>query len=283
MARIEVRKRGPIGEIRLNRPEVLNAMSREWPDDMLAAAQEMQEDDAIRVVLVTGEGRSFCSGLDLTQLANDQIPNRFFPDGERAFRAMETMDKVVIAGIQGYCVGGGLQLAIACDVRIAADDAILGLPAVQEAFIPGMGTYRLPRLIGMGPARHLILSGENVDAREAYRIGMVNKVVPRASLEDELEQWAVRYLQVPRPSLTWAKRLTNQALDLPFEEFLTAYTEAIETVLQSEEHQTARKAWLERIARRKAPAKTESAKTEGAKPTKSARPKSSRKTRARGG
>jgi enoyl-CoA hydratase/carnithine racemase len=250
MARIELKKRGPIGEIRLNRPEVLNALGHEWPQDMLAAAREMQEDDAIRVVLVTGEGRTFCSGLDLTQLARGEIPNQFFHDAEYAFRAMETMDKAVIAGLQGYCIGGGLQIAIACDVRIATDDAILGLPAVQEAFLPGMGTYRLPRLIGMGNARHLILSGENVDAREAYRIGMVNKVVPRADLEAELESWAQRYLEVPRPSLTWAKRLSNQSLDLAFEQFVPVFDEAMETVLASEEHQTARRVWLERVAER---------------------------------
>jgi enoyl-CoA hydratase len=250
MARIELRKRGPIGEIRLNRPEVLNAMGYQWPHDMLAAAREMQADDAINVVLVTGEGRTFCSGLDLTQLARGEIPNQFFHDAEYAFRAMETMDKAVIAGLQGYCIGGGLQLAIACDVRIATDDAILGLPAVQEAFLPGMGTYRLPRLIGMGWARHLILSGENIDAQEAYRVGLVNKIVPRADLDVELDAWAQRYLEVPRPSLTWAKRLSNQALDLPFEQFVPVFDQAMETVINSEEHQAARRAWLERVAER---------------------------------
>ena len=250
MARIELRKRGPIGEIRLNRPEVLNAMGHEFPEDMLAAAREMQEDDAIRVVLVTGEGRTFCSGLDLTQLARGEIPNRFFHVAEYAFRAMETMDKAVIAGLQGYCIGGGLQLAIACDVRIATEDAIFGLPAVQEAFLPGMGTYRLPRLIGMGHARHLILSGENIGAQEAYRIGLVNRVVPNADLESELEAWAQRYLEVPRPSLTWAKRLSNQSLDLAFEQFVPVFDEAMETVIASEEHQKARAAWLDRIAER---------------------------------
>jgi enoyl-CoA hydratase/carnithine racemase len=250
MARIELKKRGPIGEIRLNRPDVLNALGHQWPQDMLAAAQEMQDDAAICVVLVTGEGRTFCSGLDLTQLARGEIPNQFFHDAEYAFRAMETMDKAVIAGLQGYCIGGGLQLAIACDVRIATDDAILGLPAVQEAFLPGMGTYRLPRLIGMGNARHLILSGENVDAQEAYRVGMVNKVVPRADLDAELESWAQRYLEVPRPSLTWAKRLSNQSLDLAFDRFVPVFDAAMETVISSGEHQAARKAWLERVAER---------------------------------
>lgn len=246
LARIEIRRRGPIGEIRLNRPDVLNAMGRDWPGDMLAAAREMQEDAAIRAVLVTGAGRAFCSGLDLTHLSAGDIPTAWFHQAELAYRALETMDKPVIAGVQGYCIGGGLQIAIACDVRIAAADAILGLPATKEAFLPGMGTYRLPRVIGMGWARHLILSGENIGADEAYRIGLVNRVVPPAELERELDAWAARYLEVPPPSITWAKRLTNQAFDLSFEEFLVEIDRAMDVVLASEEHQAARRAWKAR-------------------------------------
>lgn len=250
MARIELRKRGPVGEIRLNRPDVLNAMGRDWPTDMLSAATEMNNDPEIRVVLVTGEGRAFCSGLDLTDLASGEIPPRWFHEAEFAYRALETMDKPVIAGIQGYCIGGGLQIAIACDVRITADDVILGLPATQEAFLPGMATWRLPRLIGMGQARHLILSGENIGPEEAYRIGLVNRVVSRDNLERELEAWAERYLEVPAPSLKWAKRLTNQAFELPFELFLEQLDKAMELVLASEEHQAARRAWRDRKSRR---------------------------------
>src|SRR5881628_1292544 len=246
MARIELRKRGAIGEIRLNRPEVLNAQGRDWPADLLAAAAEMQKDAAVRVVLVTGEGRSFCSGLDLTQLAQGDITVDWFHRAELALRALETMDKVVIAGVQGHCIGGGLQVIITCDVRVAAADAILGLPATKEAFLPGMGTYRLPRLIGTGWARHLILSGETIGAEEAYRIGLVNRVVPRADLEGELAAWAARYLDVPRPSLTWAKRLTSLAFDLTFEEFLAEFDRAMDVVLGSEEHRAARRAWKER-------------------------------------
>jgi len=249
--KVLLEKNGPIARVTFNRPEVLNAFGRHWPYDLLEAARAMQADADVRVVLVTGEGRTFSSGLDLTQLAAGEITTQFFHDAEFAFRSMETIDKVTICGIQGYCLGGGLQLAIACDVRIATDDAVLGLPAVQEAFLPGMGTYRLPRLIGMGWARHLILSGENVDAAEAYRIGLVNKVVPRADLDAELEAWAARYLDVPRPSLTYAKRLSNQAYDLPFEQFVPVYDEAMKTVLASEEHLAARRAWVERLAQRR--------------------------------
>jgi enoyl-CoA hydratase/carnithine racemase len=231
MTEIALLKHGPIGEIRLNRPEVLNAMGSNWPADMQCAITEISNDPEIRVALLTAEGRAFCSGVDLTQLAAGEIRPRWFHDNEPVFRALETMDKPLIAGIQGYCIGGGLQIAISCDVRIAADDAILGLPASKEAFLPGMSTWRLARLIGMGHAKHLILSGQNIGPQEAYRIGLVNLVVPRESLERELEAMATRYLEVPALSLKWAKRLTNQAFDLPFEHFLGEFDRAMEVVL----------------------------------------------------
>src|SRR4029077_6563192 len=98
-------------------------------------AAALSDDPAIRVVLLTGEGRAFCSGLDLTDLAAGKIPPAWFHQAELAYRALETLDKPIIAGIQGHCIGGGLQMVIACDVRIAADDGILGLPATQEAFL----------------------------------------------------------------------------------------------------------------------------------------------------
>jgi enoyl-CoA hydratase/carnithine racemase len=251
MARIEIEKRGSIGEIRLNRPEVLNAMGRDWPADMLSAAVEMNDDPDIRVVLVIGEGNAFCSGLDLTDLADGEIYSSWFHDAEYAYRALETMTKPVIAGIHGHCLGGGVQIAIACDVRIAADDSIIGLPAAREAFIPGMATWRLPRLIGMGHARHLILSGENIGPDEAYRIGLVNRVVARNSLEQELQECANRYKEVPVSTLKWVKHLTDQALDLPFEAFLQEMDKAMGVVLVSEEHLAARQAWRERKHRRR--------------------------------
>jgi enoyl-CoA hydratase/carnithine racemase len=251
MSRIAIEKRGPVGEIRLNRPEVLNAMGRDWPADMLSAAAEMNDDPEIRVVLVTGEGRAFCSGLDLNALVDGEISARWFHEAELAYRALETMNKPVIAGIQGHCLGGGVQIVIACDVRIAADDAIMGLPAAQEAFIPGMATWRLPRLIGVGQARHLILSGENISAEEACRTGLVNRVVARNRLEDALREWADRYKEVPTSTLKWVKQLTNQAMDLSFDAFLEEMDRAMQVALVSEEHLAARQAWRERRDRRR--------------------------------
>lgn len=247
-------RRGAIGEIRLDRPQMLNAMGLGFPEDLLDAAGELGADPGVRVVLVTGEGRAFSSGLDLDELAAGQIPAEWFHRAELGFRALETLDKPVIAGVHGWCLGGGLQLAIACDVRLAADDALFGLPAAREAFIPGMGgVWRLPRLIGTGRARHLALSGETVGAVEAERIGLVNAVVPRESLTDELEAWAKRYAEVPVASLAWIKRLSDQSFDLPFEAFLECMDVAVTEVLATDEHLAARRDWA---ARRQGPGAT---------------------------
>ena len=112
-----------------------------------------------------------------------------------------------------------------------------------------MSTWRLARLIGMGHARHLILSGQNIGPQEAYRIGLVHRVVPRDELEQELEAMATRYLDVPAITFKWGKRLTNQAFDLPFDQFLVAFDKAMEIVLASDEHQAALEAWRERKSR----------------------------------
>jgi enoyl-CoA hydratase len=140
-----VLRHGPVGEIRFHRPEVLNAMGKPFPAELRAAVGDLAADSEVRVVLLTGAGRAFSSGLDLDDLAAGRIDRDWFLAAEHAIRALETMDKAVIAGVQGWCLGGGVQVAIACDVRIAADDAIFGLPAAKEAFLPGMGTWRLPR------------------------------------------------------------------------------------------------------------------------------------------
>ena len=243
---IGVARHGDVGEIRMNRPQVHNAMGLAFPDELSAAITELEDDPGIRVVLLTGEGPSFSSGLDLDDLAAGVIDVPWFRANELLFRRLEALAKPVIAGIAGWCLGGGLQIAIACDVRVAADDARFGLPAAKEAVLPGMGTWRLPRLVGMGWARHLILSGEAIDAAEALRIGLVHKVVPRAQLDEELLDWAKRYREVPAASLEWAKRLCNQAFDLPFAAFADEISDAMAVVIATEEHLALRRAWAAR-------------------------------------
>ncbi len=261
MARIDVLRHGFVGEIRMNRPHVHNAMGLDFPDDLGPALAGLEADPEVRVVLLTGEGPSFSSGLDLDDLAAGVIDITWFRANEGLFRRLEAMGKPVIAGVQGWCLGGGLQIAIACDVRIAAHDARFGLPAAQEAFLPGMGTWRLPRLVGMGWARHLILSGEPIDAAEAMRIGLVHRVVPRAQLDEELRDWAKRYAEVPSASISWAKRLCNQAYDLPFEAALDQLSDAMSIVISTEEHLALRRAWAARHGEQTYPGETRGQET----------------------
>lgn len=247
MRPLVVLRHGAVGEIRFTRPEVLNAQGESWPDEMRAAIEELEADTSVRVVLVTGDGPAFCSGLDRDDLAAERCPPEWFRRADEAMRLLETMGKPTIAGVQGWCLGGGLQVAIVCDARVAADDAVFGLGATKLGFLPGMGgVWRLPRLVGMGWARHLTLSGERIDAAEALRIGLVHKVVPRADLTDELDAWAKRYLAVPTETVAWVKRLCNEAYDVPFEVGLEALTEGMRALLGTEEHLAARRAWSER-------------------------------------
>ncbi|HEY3240779.1 MAG TPA: enoyl-CoA hydratase/isomerase family protein, partial [Acidimicrobiia bacterium] len=129
MAAVEILRDGPVGELSFNRPEVLNAQGEPWAHEMMAALRELEADPEVRVVLVTGKGRAFCSGLDRDDLAADRYPKGWFRIADEAMRLLETMGKPTIAGVQGWCLGGGLQVAIACDVRLAADDAVFGLGA----------------------------------------------------------------------------------------------------------------------------------------------------------
>jgi enoyl-CoA hydratase/carnithine racemase len=233
------RKEGRIARIILNRPEVLNAEDMTFLADLTEAVHTLRDDPEVRVAIVTGAGRAFCAGVDLKALAGGTLDPRFFTDIEYLWNILENCDQAVICGIHGYCLGGGLQIALACDLRIASEDAVLGLPAVKECLIPGLGTFRLPRLIGMGRARELLLLGDSIDARRALEIGLVNAVVPREHLESRCLEQADRLLAVPQTSLRHIKRLSNLAFQTDFAGFLQAFVPAMTACLASPEHHAA--------------------------------------------
>jgi enoyl-CoA hydratase/carnithine racemase len=238
-------KDGRLARLVLNRPAVLNAANLQWVDDLTALADAVASDEAIRVVTVTGAGRAFCSGIDLKALSAGETPQRFFDDWERALRAFESMDKVVIAGMHGYAIGGGLQLGLACDVRVAATGTQLGLTAVKECLLPGLGIYRLPRFVGMGRAKRLILTGELIGAEEAERIGLVDFVVQADRFEAELRAIADRLGRTASRAACLAKRVMRQAFESPFEPFLQAYLEAQREATASADHREAMRAYRE--------------------------------------
>ena len=196
---LAIERRGPVSLLRIHRPEVLNALNRETLAEIEQFVRGFLDDPEQGALIVTGGGeKSFVSGADIQELAvldpyGARDISRF---GQRVFDLIEQSSKPVIAAVNGYAFGGGCELALACHVRLASDNAVLGLPEVSLGIIPGYGgTQRLPRLVGTGRALELILTGRRVKADEADRIGLVNRVVPRADLLAEAESLAQAMLK----------------------------------------------------------------------------------------
>jgi len=211
-------RRGSITVLQVHRPEVLNALNRETLVEIEAATRAFVDDPETGALIVTGAGeKSFVSGADIQELAAlDPFGAREISAlGQRVFDALAGAPKPVIAAVNGYAFGGGCELALACHVRIASDNAVLGLPEVGLGIIPGYGgTQRLPRLIGAGRALELILTGRRVKADEAERIGLVNRVVPRAELMTEVESLAQAMLKNGPLALSAALESVQRGLGL---------------------------------------------------------------------
>jgi enoyl-CoA hydratase len=186
--------RGDVAVITVNRPDKLNALNAETVNELRAALEQVANDDAVRAVLLTGAGeKSFVAGADIAELAK-MTPLSGIDvsrQGQDTFRFLETMRKPVIAAVNGFALGGGLELALACHFRVASENAKFGLPEVKLGIIPGYGgTVRLPRVVGRGRALEMILTGEMLDAQEAFRIGLINHVYPQSELLGAAEQLA---------------------------------------------------------------------------------------------
>jgi enoyl-CoA hydratase len=233
---------GAVARVTLDRPEVLNAGNEQWVRDLAEVVARIERAPDVRVVVLTGAGRAFSTGVDLNALAAGSFQFADFVAWEDAMVAIERMDRLFVAGINGHCLGGGLQLALVCDYRLAADGALLGLPAVKECLIPSMALYRLPRLIGAARARELILLGEPIDARTAERYGLVNRAVPAADFESALEATVQKLLALPPASARASKVLTARAFDLEFDQFRREMEAHFKVCLDSEEHRAAMQA-----------------------------------------
>ena len=230
---------GAVARLTLDRPQVLNAGNRRWVADLNEVVRRLQARPDVRVVVVTGAGRAFCTGVDLTELASGEFGLADFVAWEDAMVAIERMDRLFIAAINGHCLGGGLQLTLVCDYRLASEDALLGLPAVKECLIPSLALYRLPRLIGSARAKELILLGEAISAREAERYGLVNRVVPAADFPAALDTTVARFLTLPAASARASKHLTTRAFDMDLDAFRAEMQAHFEVCLASEEHRLA--------------------------------------------
>ena len=209
-------REGPIRILTLNRPERLNAINLQLVLDLEDALRNIESDEEARCVILTGAGRAFCAGADIKESMSG--PNRkLLPIRRRYtfFNKLEDIEKPVIAAINGVCIGGGLEFALCCDFRLAAEEARLGLGEVKLGVIPaGGGTARLPRLIGAGLAKELLYFGNHIDGKKAYRIGLVNRAVPSGELMNEAKKWAAELAERPPLSLKMLKYCVNLGMQM---------------------------------------------------------------------
>ena len=236
--------------ITLNRPEVHNAMNEQMRQELTRCFGDLATSDAARVVVVTGAGeRAFSAGADIREFVEPQVPVRFRESRKRVdFRqAMDRCPQPIIAAIRGYALGGGLELALACDLRIAGEDAQLGLTEVNLAIIPGGGgTQRLPRLVGRGRALEMILTGARIDAREAWRIGLVERVVPAADVLASARELARTLAEKAPVALRYAKEAVVKGLELPLADGLRLENDLATLLRTTEDRVEGAKAFLEK-------------------------------------
>jgi enoyl-CoA hydratase len=218
---IRLEMRPPLAVVTLDRPKVLNALNAETLDELNSVFVDLAAEADVRVVLLTGAGgRAFAAGADIRELAAlaAEEGRVFALRGQSVLRQIETMGKPVIACIQGFALGGGCELALACTLRLAADDARLGQPEVKLGIIAGYGgSQRLPRLVGRGEGLKLLLTGAVIDAREALRIGLVDEVVPGAELMARAEALAREIAANAPLAVAETLRAVDEGLDLPLD------------------------------------------------------------------
>lgn len=239
-----------IATVTLDRPQARNALNRALRRELLAALERLRDDPAVRVVILTGAGdKAFCAGGDLSEVEKfTPLQARDYIELSRVVtHTIQTMPQPVVAAVRGYALGGGFELALACDLVIAAEDAQFGQPQVKIGLIPGGGaTQRLPRALGSHRARQYIFTGDTLGAREAERLGLVNQVVPPAELEKAAREWAERLLKMSPTALALAKACLRQAEEVPLSAGLRYEAEMYALCFSSEDCQEGIRAFREK-------------------------------------
>jgi enoyl-CoA hydratase len=243
-------KRDGIAWLTLNRPEVLNALNAKLVDELDRAFGEAAEDDAVSVLVLTGSGeKAFAAGADISEIhRKDALGGVAMAEkGQRVLRRLETMGKPSIAAVNGFALGGGCEIAMACTIRIASEKAKFGQPEVNLGIVPGYaGTQRLPRIVGRGVAMELVLTGRIIDANEALRIGLVTHVVAPQELLPTAETIA-KTLQGKGPvALKAAMALVNQGFDLDFDDACRLEAQTFGVLCATEDMKEGTKAFLEK-------------------------------------
>jgi enoyl-CoA hydratase/carnithine racemase len=234
-----------VATIRLNRPEVLNALDSHLAADLADAAEAAGRDPGVWVVVVRGAGRAFSSGMDRTALSAGEIGEPFYRSWVRALDCLEDMDKLVLGVLHGYCLGGGLQLAVACDVRLAASGTVLGLGATRHGLIPDGSVLRLARIVGLGRAKELTLLNDHIDAETARLMGLVSWVVPAERLDAEVARVVDKAFHASRTATAHAKRLLHRSFHADPRDMIETVLRAQADCMASWELGVANRAWDE--------------------------------------
>jgi enoyl-CoA hydratase len=245
-----LKKSDGIGWITINRPDKLNAMNVETIGELKAAFGEFEADAGVRAVILTGSGeKAFVAGADISEFArlNAELGRHFSREGQALTRSIENFPKPVVAAINGFALGGGTEIALACHIRLASENAKLGQPEVKLGIIPGYGgTQRLARLVGKGKAMEMILTGRMVEAKEAAEIGLVNKVVPAAELPTAAEALAKEAIKNGPLAIACSIEAINRGLDLTLDEGLELEAEIFGRTCATEDFKEGAKAFLEK-------------------------------------
>lgn len=247
---ISFERQGPVGTIQLARPKQKNAISVQMLKELYHCCDAIVCDPEIRVVILTGGNGVFCAGGDIAMLASLTTPAiaQDFNDFSRSvFRRIHTLPCPIIAAVNGPALGGGCELALACDLRIAGGSATFGQPEIRHGILPGAGgTQRLPRIVGVARAKELLYTGHTIDAAEAHRIGLVNRVVPDEDLSAQATAWALELAAMPQFALRLTKTAVNDGVDLALDTGLAIEARCFEMVFSSRDQREGLTAFLEK-------------------------------------
>jgi len=238
-----------IAYITIDRPHALNALNSDLLDELYSVFSDASNDREVKVIILTGEGRAFVAGADIAEMYNFDVleGKAMMAKGHTLMNFIESMDKPVIAAVNGFALGGGCELVMACDIRIASEKAKFGQPEVNLGIMPGFGgTQRLPRLVGKGMGKYLIMTGEIISADEAYRIGLVEKVVPAEELMGAAEKIARTIMEKAPIAISSAKSAINTGYNLDMITASRLETEAFATPFGSEDRKEGMRAFLEK-------------------------------------
>ena len=235
--------RDGVATLTLNRPDVLNALHHDLAAQLADHAEAAAKDPDVWVVVVRGRGRAFSSGMDREELSAGRIGPAFYRHWIRGLNCLEDMDKLVVGVLHGYSIGGGLQLAVACDLRLAADDAVLGLGATRHGLIPDGSILRLARIIGLGRAKELTLLNDHIGPEAALAMGLVNWVVPAEQVDAKLGEIVEKAFHASRTATGHAKRLLHASFHADPRDMIEEVVRAQQDCMGSWEIEAANRAW----------------------------------------